>query len=156
MNLHAPLDLMQQVLPGMRSRGEGWIVNLSSATARLVAGPPFHLIEPGTAMAVYGASKAALERITNGVATEVYGEGLRVNTVQPRAAVLSEGAAALVGETLREDQIESMEQMVEGVLVLCDCAPEFTGRVCVSLDLLEQFDVEVRGLNGPPLVSEGV
>ncbi len=34
LNVHAPLDLAQQVTPGMRSRRRGWIVNISSATAR--------------------------------------------------------------------------------------------------------------------------
>src|SRR5699024_12383900 len=65
-NVHAPIALIQDVIPGMQAKGEGWIVNLSSATARLHSGPPFDLVEPGTAMAVYGASKAALNRITNG------------------------------------------------------------------------------------------
>ena len=40
-NVQAPLDLAQAVLPPMVDRGEGWIVNVSSATARPVAGPPF-------------------------------------------------------------------------------------------------------------------
>ena len=35
-NVHAPMDLAQAVLPGMIERGEGWIVNVSSATAHLV------------------------------------------------------------------------------------------------------------------------
>src|SRR5688572_20542138 len=33
-NVHAPLDLAQQVIPGMRERGAGWIVNLSSGASR--------------------------------------------------------------------------------------------------------------------------
>jgi hypothetical protein len=38
--------------------------------------------------------------------------------------------------------------MVEGLLVLCDCPPEVTGRIGVSLDLLDEFGVEVRNLDG--------
>src|SRR5690606_10751336 len=47
-NVHAPLDLAQQAIPAMVERGEGWIVNVSSATANLRPGPPFHLPPPGS------------------------------------------------------------------------------------------------------------
>jgi len=147
-NVHAPIALIQDVIPGMQAKGEGWIVNLSSATARLHSGPPFDLVEPGTAMAVYGASKAALNRITNGFGAELSGTGIRVNTVQPRAAVMSEGAQALIGETVRADQIEALEEMVEGTVALCDCPADITGRVCVSLDLIDDWKLTVRGLDG--------
>ena len=33
-NVHAPMDLSQMVLPSMIERGSGWIVTVSSATAR--------------------------------------------------------------------------------------------------------------------------
>jgi NAD(P)-dependent dehydrogenase (short-subunit alcohol dehydrogenase family) len=89
--------------------------------------------------------------MTNGLAAELHGTGIRVNTVEPRAAVLSEGAEALVGSTLKPEQIESMEAMVEGVMALCDCAPELTGRTCVSLDLIDELGVIVRGLDGGEL-----
>lgn len=149
-NVHAPLDLAQAVLPGMRAAGEGWIVNLSSASARLFDGPPFELVEPGTDLAVYAASKAALNRITNGLGAELYGTGIRVNTVQPRAAVLSEGASLLVGDTIRPDQVESLEEMVEAVLALCDCPADVTGRTTVSLDLIRDWDLTVHPLEGAP------
>ena len=147
-NVHAPLDLAQAVIPAMREAGEGWIVNVSSATAHHWEGPPFQLGSQGTTLTVYGSSKAALNRLTNGLGAELYGTGIRVNSVEPRAAVLSEGAAALVGKTLRPDQIESMEEMVEGVMTLCDCPADFTGRICVSLDLIADGRLEVRALNG--------
>jgi NAD(P)-dependent dehydrogenase (short-subunit alcohol dehydrogenase family) len=153
-NVHAPLDLAQQVVPSMRAAGEGWIVNLSSATARLWVGPPFTLGPQGSTLTMYGASKAALNRETNGLAAELHGTGIRVNTVEPRAAVLSEGAEALVGSTLTPEQIESMEAMVEGVMALCDCPPELTGRVCVSLDLIDELGLEVRGLDGRELADQ--
>jgi NAD(P)-dependent dehydrogenase (short-subunit alcohol dehydrogenase family) len=154
-NVHAPLHLMQRVVPQMREAGRGWIVNVSSASARLFPGPPFELVDPGTAIAVYASSKAALNRLTNGMGAELHGSGIRVNTVQPRAGVLSEGAAALVGDTLRRDQVESMEEMVEAVTALCDCPQDVTGRVCVSLDLLREWELTVHGLDGRELGVAG-
>jgi citronellol/citronellal dehydrogenase len=149
-NVHAPLDLAQAAIPAMQAAGEGWIVNLSSGSAKLWDGPPFSMGAQGSTLTIYGASKAALNRLTNGLAAELYGTGIRVNTVEPRAAVLSEGAAELVGATLRPDQIESMEEMVEGVLALCDCDADVTGRITVSLDLIAQWGLTVHDLDGTP------
>lgn len=141
-NVHAPLDLVQAVVPSMVERGEGWIINVSSGTARPIA---------NSRLAVYGASKAALNRMTHGLALELAGTGIRINTVEPRAAVMSEGAAALIGDTVRADQIESMEEMVEAIVALADCPAEFTARSCVSLDLIDQMRLTVHALDGTPL-----
>jgi NAD(P)-dependent dehydrogenase (short-subunit alcohol dehydrogenase family) len=151
-NVHAPLDLTQQVLPGMVARGEGWIVNLSSATARPLAGPPFAGSggSLGSTTGIYGASKAALNRITNALAAELEGTGVRINTVEPRAAVMSEGAEALVGNIVTSAMVESMEEMVEAAVALCDCPPERTGGIEVSLDLIEELDLEVKNLDATP------
>lgn len=147
-NVNAPMELTQQVLPGMLERGEGWIVNVSSATAHHLVGPPYG--EAGRVMGVYGASKAALNRLTNAFAAEVHGRGVRVNSIEPRAAVMSEGAEALVGSTVRPDQIEPMEAMVEAMVALCDCAADDTGGIHVSLDLLRDRGIAVRSLDGGP------
>jgi NAD(P)-dependent dehydrogenase (short-subunit alcohol dehydrogenase family) len=147
-NLQAPIDLAQTVIPLMRAQGEGWIVNLSSATARPAPGPPFRTEGVAASIGVYGATKAALNRITNAFAVELQGTGIRVNTVEPRAAVMSEGAEALVGDIVTDDLIESMEEMVEATVALCDCPPERTGRVHVSLDLVAELGLEVRTLDG--------
>ena len=149
-NVNAPLDLALAVAPEMVAAGEGWIVNLSSGSAKLWSGPPEPIVPTSVNISAYGATKAALNRITNGLAMELFGSGVRVNTVEPRAAVLSEGAAALVGDRLRPDQIESMEEMVEGTLVLCDCPTEVTGRITVSLDNITEFSLEVMNLDGSP------
>jgi citronellol/citronellal dehydrogenase len=147
-NVHAPLDLAQAVIPAMRAAGAGWIVNLSSATARPWDGPPFALGPSGATIAVYGASKAALDRMTNGLGAELHGTGIRVNTIQPRAAVLTENAAAMTRNTLRPDQVESLEEMVEAVVALCDCPADVTGRALVSLDVIADGGLTVRGLDG--------
>jgi citronellol/citronellal dehydrogenase len=147
-NVHAPLDLAQAVLPSMLERGEGWIVNVSSRTAFHSEGPPFRMEGLASTTGMYGASKAALNRETNALAHELWGRGIRVNTVEPRAAVMSEGAEALAGHVIRDDQKESMEEMVEGAVYLCDCAVETTGAVHVSLDLIADRGLTVMTLDG--------
>ncbi|MGP0032318.1 MAG: SDR family NAD(P)-dependent oxidoreductase [Acidimicrobiales bacterium] len=148
-NVHAPMDLAQAALPSMIDMGEGWIVNVSSATAHLWQ-TPFKLGSLGSKTGIYGASKAALNRLTNALAAEVAKAGVRVNTIEPRSAVMSEGAEVLVGP-LAADQIESMEEMVEAVVALCDCPHDRTGSIHVSLDLLEELGLSVRDLDGMPM-----
>jgi citronellol/citronellal dehydrogenase len=150
-NFNAPVDLSLAVVPDMVETGEGWIVNISSGSAKLWPGPGEELNESAQRIIAYGASKAALNRVSNGMAAALYGTGVRVNTVEPRAAVLSEGAAELVGGILKPDQIESMEAMVEGTVVLCDCPPDVTGRITVSLDNIDAFGLTVMGLDGEPI-----
>jgi citronellol/citronellal dehydrogenase len=154
-NVHAPLDLAQAVLPAMLDAGEGWIVNLSSATGRLDPGPPFKMEGLAATTGMYGSSKAALNRETNALAHELWGRGVRVNTVEPRAAVMSEGAEILAGHVIREDQKESMEEMVEAAVYLCDCDAETTGQVFVSLDLIGDRGVTVMTLDGGSPWSKG-
>lgn len=148
MNIHAPIDLAQAALPAMVAKGEGWIINLSSASSEHPMGPPYDLGGVREVFGFYGATKAMLNRVTTALASEVHTTGVRVNTIEPRAAVLSEGAAAVTKGTLRDDQLESLEAMVEATLVLCDCGPDHTGRIESSLDLLEQFEITVMTLDG--------
>src|SRR3984957_2239522 len=63
-NLWAPWELMSAVIGGMRQRGSGAIVNLTTFSAELPPGPPFPTNKPGKAGFVYGAAKAALNRLT--------------------------------------------------------------------------------------------
>jgi NAD(P)-dependent dehydrogenase (short-subunit alcohol dehydrogenase family) len=72
-NVAAPLALAQRVLPGMRERGEGIIVNVTSDAA--VQGYP--------GWGGYGASKAALEQLSRVLAAEIEGSGVRVYAVDP-------------------------------------------------------------------------
>jgi citronellol/citronellal dehydrogenase len=153
-NAHGPMDLMQAVTPTMRDRGEGWIVNVSSSSARYEegrrrpSGPA--LVDPIRAdIGTYAASKAALNRLTVAYASALAGSGIRVNCVEPRAAVMSEGSLALVGDDLDPNwNIEAMESMVEGTLVLCDCDAQTTGGIYDSIGLLEGRNVTVMTLDG--------
>ena len=72
-NVVAPLELIQRVLPGMRARGSGLIINVSS-DAGVQAYPTW---------GGYGASKAALEHLSRVLAAELEGSGIRVFVVDP-------------------------------------------------------------------------
>jgi NAD(P)-dependent dehydrogenase (short-subunit alcohol dehydrogenase family) len=68
-----PLQLIQLVLPLMRASGGGSIVNLSSVSGQVRF--------PCTG--AYGASKAALEALSEALSLEVAPFGIRVSVVQP-------------------------------------------------------------------------
>jgi citronellol/citronellal dehydrogenase len=144
-NVVAPMHLAQAALPTMIERGEGWIVNLSSGSARLFGPPPFPPMVMGSTLAVYASTKAALNRLTSALAMETSGTGVRVNTIEPRAAVMTQAARAELEGKLRADQIETIDEMVEAVAALCDCSVDHTGHNEVSLDLLDSLGLTVRG-----------
>jgi citronellol/citronellal dehydrogenase len=156
-NVHAPMDLAQQVLPGMRDRKTGWIVNISSATSKHPSGPPFDSgFKLGFTTTTYGASKAALERFTTGLAAEVYGDNVAVNTLAPVAAVRTPGADSLIGDVMdaQPDIVESLELFVEAALALATCDPATTtGRILYSRPYLEELGREVKSLTGRPLTD---
>src|SRR5215469_13637609 len=147
-NVIAPLSLAQAAIPDMREAGAGWIVNMTSVGARLPEGPPFYLGPQGSTMELYGTTKAALNRLTSGLAGDLYGSGIRVNAVGPRVAVMSEGFEALIGDQLPSALFESLEEIVEAVVALCDCPAEVTGQIAESLSLIADWDLSVHGLNG--------
>jgi NAD(P)-dependent dehydrogenase (short-subunit alcohol dehydrogenase family) len=72
-NVVAPLDLIQLVLPAMRARHSGLIVNVTSDAA----------VEAYPNWGGYGASKAALEHASRVLAAELDGSGVRVYVVDP-------------------------------------------------------------------------
>jgi citronellol/citronellal dehydrogenase len=143
LNVHALVDLAQQVIPSMRAQGRGWIVNISSATSRHPSGPPFDPgIKLGATSTMYGATKAALERITTGLAAEVYDDGIAVNSLAPVAAVRTPGSEAHLGPLLddRPEIVEPIDLIVEAALVLATCDPAtVTGRVVYSRPFLREL-----------------
>jgi 3-oxoacyl-[acyl-carrier protein] reductase len=72
-NLKSAFLCTQAVLPGMRARGYGRIVNVSSGAARGAGAVGVH----------YNASKAGMEGMTRGYAARVVKDGVTVNAVAP-------------------------------------------------------------------------
>jgi NAD(P)-dependent dehydrogenase (short-subunit alcohol dehydrogenase family) len=75
-NLFGTIAMMQAVLPGMRERRSGMIVNVSSSS----------LYKPLPLLSVYRASKAAMNALTESVALELAQFGIKARTVMPGMA----------------------------------------------------------------------
>jgi NAD(P)-dependent dehydrogenase (short-subunit alcohol dehydrogenase family) len=150
-NFQAPVDLIQATLPQMLERGSGWVVNVSSSTADYDRGTDGQAPGPGglsSTLAVYAASKAALNRLSYALAQELRGTGVRMNCVLPRSAVLTEGMAALLGPNPDPKYLEPLETMAEAILLLARCPEEVTAGTFRSLALLEATGTKVMSLDG--------
>jgi len=149
-NVRAPWDLCQRVVPDMKRRGSGWIVNISSASARHPEGPPYDDFHRRGGSILYAATKAALDRMSTGLAAELHGSGIAVNALSPVAAVLTPGAEAhdvVPEEFLRT--AEPIELMAEATLALCEPSdPMLTGRVAYTTPLLDELGRRVKRLDG--------
>lgn len=112
-NLKSAFLCTQAVLPSMRARGWGRIVNISSAAAR----------GPGIVGVHYNASKAGLEGLTRGYASRLAKDDITVNAVAPGpietelAAPLKEMSVAAripVGRFGTTDEVAQAVLMVIG------------------------------------------
>jgi NAD(P)-dependent dehydrogenase (short-subunit alcohol dehydrogenase family) len=89
--------------------------------------------------------KAALERFSTGLASEVYADNVAVNALSPNRVVPTPGTVFhhLVTGDPHED-IEPPEVMAEAALALCSVAPRTrTGRIAYSQDLLNELGIAV-------------
>ena len=148
-NVHAPWDLSRAALPDMLERGRGAIVNISSGVSAHPEGPPFTPFHADNGATLYGTSKAALERLTTGLAAEVFAGGVAVNAVAPVWAVATPGVIAMGLMPDEPGHVEPIEQMAEAALALCVVDPaRMTGRCATSAEVLDELGREVRTLDG--------
>ncbi|MGH3213406.1 MAG: SDR family NAD(P)-dependent oxidoreductase [Trebonia sp.] len=136
--VEAPFHLAQLVVPGMRAKGRGWILNISSGAAR-------HPVLPPTARAarggtVYGMCKAAIERFSSGLAAELYEDNIAVNALSPSKVVPTPGTIFHRLTTEDNPDAEPPSVMAEAALLLCSAEPKtLTGRITYSQELLAEL-----------------
>jgi NAD(P)-dependent dehydrogenase (short-subunit alcohol dehydrogenase family) len=141
--VEAPFQLAQLVLPGMRERGRGWILNISSIAARHPSVPPGRFAIGST---VYGMCKAALERFSTGLAAELYEDNIAVNALSPTLVVPTPGTIFHHLTTEDDPNAEPPAVMAEAALMLCHADPKtLTGRVTYSQELLTELGVAIPG-----------
>jgi NAD(P)-dependent dehydrogenase (short-subunit alcohol dehydrogenase family) len=143
--LRAPFVLSKAVIPGMKARGAGWIVNISSVGA-LPPPRPFPREASTSGRTAYGAVKAALNRFTQGLAEELVGDNIAVNAVAPSTGIRTPGAAELFPPGF---VTEDPAYMAEAVLAMCHLpAAERTGLVAYSMHFIHDEHLPVMSLDG--------
>jgi NAD(P)-dependent dehydrogenase (short-subunit alcohol dehydrogenase family) len=151
-NLFAPWMAMTQVIPGMKQRGRGGILNLSSFSAELPPGPPFAL-KARDKSSLYGAMKAGLNRMSVAAAGELHGSGVVVSTLAPQSAIATPVNLSY-GIVTNQDLFEPIETMAEAALALLTGDPnKLTGRIAFSLQLLLELNRPVYDLAGKTLLE---
>jgi NAD(P)-dependent dehydrogenase (short-subunit alcohol dehydrogenase family) len=139
-NFHAPFILSQLVLKDMLPRKSGAIVNISSGAAIGPGRGPYETpkFRGGTC---YGAEKAALERFSQGLAQEVYEDGISVTCFSPSQVVPTPG-------TVYHKLVSGMDDpngeppilMAQAALLLAsEDISKVSGRVTYSQQILKEF-----------------
>ena len=91
-NFFGAVDLTQRVVPGMRARGSGCILNVSSSAGRVSVAPTM----------AYSVSKSALEVASEVLAMEMKAFGVRVAIIEPGVVltpIFEKGAQAELDES---------------------------------------------------------
>ncbi|MEW6607762.1 MAG: SDR family oxidoreductase [bacterium] len=151
-NLIGSMMMMRAVLPFMMKRHKGVIINMSGGGS----------VTPSPRFSAYGASKAALVRLTETIAQEVKDYNIQVNAIAPGAVntkifdeMLSAGEKAVgkeVFEKLKQQKVSggtSPEKAAELAVFLASCnLPKLTGKLISAVwdnwknipDKIKDFD----------------
>jgi NAD(P)-dependent dehydrogenase (short-subunit alcohol dehydrogenase family) len=143
-NLYGPVRVLRAVLPTMRARRSGVIVNVSSVAGR-VAGVPIHWS--------YMASKHGLSVLSDALAFEVEPFGIRVISIEPgffKTDIFAKGARPAAGDspyrTLEDAVVAFMDGGIAGAAdahliaqVIVDAVERDDGRIHVLVGDDAQF-----------------
>jgi NAD(P)-dependent dehydrogenase (short-subunit alcohol dehydrogenase family) len=116
-NLRAPLIACRAAVPGMKQRGGGAILNVSSNAA----------LYPHPGVMSYGISKIGLERLTLDLARQLQQWSIAVNCFRIDLAVASEGFIANTPGVDRSTW-EPPEVAAEGIVWMLRQPPSYSGR----------------------------
>ncbi|MCB1498789.1 MAG: glucose 1-dehydrogenase [Bauldia sp.] len=107
-NVDAAFFMAQAVLPGMRKRGWGRIVNIGSVYGVLGLNPALYdtFVEEGTAgprrQPAYHTSKGAILNLTRDLAAAVARWGVTVNTISPGMVITEQSEGLISDEVIRK------------------------------------------------------
>ena len=141
-SFHGPFYMSKLVLADMLARKSGAIVNISSGAAIGPGrGPYEETARRGHGGTLYGAEKAALERFTQGLAAEVYADGVSVTCLSPSMVVATPGVLHHKLVRNAEDPNTEPESMMADAALLLATEPieSITGRVTYSQQILKEY-----------------
>ena len=120
----------------MRERKRGWVLMLHSLAGERIEGPPFSAFDRSAGFGMYGTCKAALGRLAQSFAAELYADGIAVNAAAPSNPVATPGAGTL---DLAKEDTEDISLITETAFLLCTGDPAvLTGHVVHTQPFLRE------------------
>lgn len=130
-NVHGPFHCTRAVLPSMLERQSGSIINISSIAARPESGSH------------YGATKRAIESMSQGLAAELKDKGIAVNVLKPVGGLDTPGIRYPRGRgdsVPDERQFPSPDSYIEAAVLLAMQTPETcTGGVFYDNEAIDRL-----------------
>lgn len=164
-NLHAPFILMQLVTPIMSARGGGRIINLSTGSGEAYrlpeeVAPPTASIGFAATTPSYFASKRALDRLGNVVASELAAHNVFVVSLHP-GWVASEVVSARLSSKGISPKEEGRPSPIDTVIparmiiyfAACANPNEYTGRLFFAEREMEKLGISRAELGDPVLAA---
>jgi len=130
LNVKVPFFLVAELAPAMAERGWGSVVNVSTMVASFGQG----------GMAMYGASRAALELLTKAWAAEYGPSGVRVNAVAPgptRTALMEAVPEEMVSQLAAlapAGRVARPEELAAAIVFLASDDASFVHGVTLAVD----------------------
>lgn len=150
-DLYAAIRLSQAVLPGMKRRGHGQIVNIGSMVGLI----------PLPHMTVYAAAKAGLKAFSDSLRRELSGTGIAVTHIAPRAVRTdaNHGLAAILNSRTKttEDDPQVIARVIFDAIAArkADIRIGWPERAFAALNLLLPAFVD-RGLQKHRIIGEAL
>jgi citronellol/citronellal dehydrogenase len=139
-NLKGPILCIRAVLPTMLKQQQGWIINISSTAATFPGPGPYHDVRPTRAF-MYAATKAALERLTQGLAVEYQAQGISANVLSPKGRIRTPGNVfGMTPPGGTPEPFETAEAMGKAAVYIASQPPRsFTGNILFDEDIVRQY-----------------
>jgi NAD(P)-dependent dehydrogenase (short-subunit alcohol dehydrogenase family) len=141
-NLKGPILCIRAVLPTMLQQGQGWIINISSNAAIFPGPGPYTDVRPVRAL-MYAATKAALERLTQGLAVEYQGQGISANVLSPVGRVRTPGNVfGMTPPGGTPEPFEKAEAMGKAAVFIASQPPQsFTGNILFDEEMVRRYQL---------------
>ncbi|HSX78596.1 MAG TPA: SDR family NAD(P)-dependent oxidoreductase [Candidatus Saccharimonadia bacterium] len=141
-NIKGPILCIRAVLPAMLQQQQGWVINVSSHAAVFPGPGPYTDVAPTRAF-MYAATKAALERLTQGLAMEYQDQGISFNVLSPVGRIRTPGnvfGMTKPGET--PEPFEEAIAMGKSAVFICSQNPRtFTGNILFDAEVVRRYDL---------------
>jgi NAD(P)-dependent dehydrogenase (short-subunit alcohol dehydrogenase family) len=142
-NIKGPILCIRAVLPTMLAQKQGWVITISSRAAVFPGPGPYSKDVPSTRAFMYATTKAAVERLTQGLAIEYQDQGISFNVLSPMGRIRTPGnvfGMTKPGET--PEPFEIAEAMGKAAVFICSQDPHvYTGHLLFDEEVVQEHNL---------------